>query len=344
MKNKILFVTIVLSGCVLLLSAFTGWMKKYPAISNTEIERSSTKAFSILQKSGDLFILRSKIGCASCHHNTLTSMVAEIARQKGISVIDSFTVRRVKAMELVISKENPNLVDQFLSANFILPYTLLGLASEKYLPNIYTDISVDYMISQQKPDGSFLAESGRVPLETGSIHLTAMAIRAIQLYASQAKKKHVDELVARTRQFLEHANPELHQEIVFQLLGMQWCGSSDEVKRKTAEKLEAIQNADGGWSQLPSLKSDAYATGQTLYALYESRMIKPEDEIYQKGLNYLLKTQDPSGAWILSTRSYPIQPFINSDFPPYDENQFISATATNWATMVLMIALPDKIN
>ena len=72
-------------------------------------------------------------------------------------------------------------------------------------------------------------------------------------------------------------------------------------------------------------------------------MINAKDAAYQKGLNYLLKTQDESGAWIVATRSYPIQPFFNSDFPPYDENQFISAAGTNWAVIALMNALPDKI-
>jgi hypothetical protein len=71
-------------------------------------------------------------------------------------------------------------------------------------------------------------------------------------------------------------------------------------------------------------------------------MAKTDDAVYQKGLNYLLKTQDASGAWIVATRSFPIQPMIDSEFPPYDYNQFISATASNWATIALLNALPDK--
>jgi len=125
---------------------------------------------------------------------------------------------------------------------------------------------------------------------------------------------------------------------------LHWCGSDKNIKSKIASKLKAMQNADGGWSQLSTMKSDAYATGQVLYALYESEMIKPNDKIYQDGLAYLLKTQDNSGAWIVATRAYPIQPFISSQFPPYDENQFISATASNWATLALLNALPDKNN
>ncbi len=343
MKNKIISIVIIISCSIFLLSILTGWMNKPLATNPADIERSATKGLLLLQRSGYTFITRSREKCASCHHNTLTSMASELAKQKAVPVIDSFAAYNVKTMERTLKAMcNPNLINEFLPVNFGAPYLLLGLSSEKYPANLYTDISVDYLVSQAKPDGSFLAESGRVPLETGDIHLTAMAIHAIQLYASPAKKNHVNELVTRTRQWLEKITTNQQQELAFQLLGMQWCGSNNDQKIKVSEKLKSTQNPDGGWSQLPTLKSDAYATGQTLYALYESGTAKPGDDVYQRGLSYLLKTQDGEGGWFVATRSYPIQPFFNSDFPPYDENQFISAAATNWAVMALLNALPDK--
>jgi hypothetical protein len=343
MKKNILSTVLLLCCSIFLLTMLAGWMRKPLPPGSAAIETSVTRSLLLLQKSGYLFVNNSASKCASCHHNTLTAMAAGIARQKNIPLVDSFTVHRVKAMEANIMYAcNPNHPNEFVPANFIIPYTLLGLYAEKYQANLYTDITVDYLISQAKPDGSFLAESGRVPLEAGDIHLTAMAMRAIQLFASPVKKKRADELLVRTKEWLEKSTPEQQQELVFQLLGMQWCGSSAGQKAKVAAKLKALQQTDGGWSQLPTMKTDAYATGQALYALYESGMAKPEDAVYQAGVDYLLKTQGKDGAWVIPTRSYPIQRFVQSDFPPYDDNQFISAAATNWATMALLDALPDK--
>jgi len=332
---------IVLSVC--LCSLLTGWMHKPATTDPAVINQAAAKSLLLLQKSAYVFTNANERKCASCHHNTLTAMACEIARRKGVPVVDSLAASNAWAMQnTLVGACNPNQIDRFIIANFIIPYVLLGMSAEKSPPNIYTDISVDYIMGQAKPDGSFLTESGRVPLETGEIHLTSMAIRSIQLYASPAKKQRVDELVTKTRKWLEQQVPDQQQELAFQLLGMQWCGSNTDLKAKVFEKLRSLQNKDGGWSQLPTLKSDAYATGQTLYAIYESGMAKPEDAVYQKGIEYLMKTQTDEGAWVVKTRSFPIQPYIETDFPPYDYNQFISATASNWATIALLNALPDK--
>ena len=340
MKSRIFSTISILSASIILLSSLTGWVKKN--VDPTDIKKSAAKSILLLQESSYTFSNNTPFKCASCHHNTLTSVAAELAVKKGIPVVDSFTTSRLSSLAgTVMGICNPNLINQFVPVNFIPPYMLMGLHAEKYQPDFNTDIAVDCIMGQAKPDGSFLTESGRAPLETGEAHLVTLDVRAIQLYAAPAKKKKADEIIARSKQWLEKLNTNNQQELAFQLLGLQWCGSNKELKMKIADKLISMQNADGGWSQLPTMKSDAYATGQTLYALYESGLLKPKNDTYQKGLEYLLKTQDESGAWIVATRVYPIQPFVSSQFPPYDENQFISATASNWATLALLNALPD---
>ena len=102
-------------------------------------------------------------------------------------------------------------------------------------------------------------------------------------------------------------------------------------------KLMAEQRSDGGWAQLPTLTSDAYATGQALVALKTTGALKAGDAAYRRGVQFLLKTQMEDGSWYVRSRSIPFQPYFESDFP-YGADQFISAAATNWASMALVHA------
>ena len=343
MNRKLLLTAASLVGITFLLGAFTPGSGPSPLIPTPTIRTAAAKGLTLLEKSGYIFTMRSTLKCAGCHHTSLTSMAAAIARKKGVPVTDSFTTHRIRATERSLTGAcNPNLITEFLTINFPSSYFLVSLHADGYKPNFTTDIAVDLLLHQALPDGHFLAETGRVPLQIGNIHLTAFAIRAIQLYASPAKTGEVQQLVAKTRKWLENTRPAEQQELAFKLLGLSWTDGSDEEKRRTSAILLSMQNSDGGWSQLPTLRSDAYASGQALYALFESGMLQPEDAAYQKGIAFLLRTQDTDGAWVVASRSFPIQPYFNSDFPPYDEDQYISASASNWATMALLNALPDR--
>lgn len=345
MRTRIIPILLLTISTVAFASIAIGWMTPAPGplASPADIRLSVSRSLSLLQISGYKFTVRAKFHCASCHHNSLTAMLEEKSKLKGLAFIDTFKTQRIEAMAANLRVVcNVNQPDHFIAAKFIAPYMLLGLAAEKYQPEPYTDIAVDYLMGQQKPDGSFGAEFGRPPLEGGEIHLAALCVRAIQLYAPPAQSKRTDQIVSLTRTWLENTVADVQQEQNFQLLGLQWCGSSRQQKEKVAARLLAMQHPDGSWSQLPTMTGDAYATGQALYALSESGMTQPQDPAFQKGVTWLLKHQDASGAWIVETRAFAIQPFFNSDFPPYDENQYISATATNWAALALLNALPDQ--
>jgi len=120
-------------------------------------------------------------------------------------------------------------------------------------------------------------------------------------------------------------------------LGFMWCNSDKKIIAQQAKKLLAQQHADGGWSQLDSLKSDAYATGQSLYALNQSGQLDVTTTAYQKAIAFLLSTQLADGSWLVKTRAIPFVPYVSSGFP-HGDDQFISAAGTNWAIMALMLA------
>jgi hypothetical protein len=78
---------------------------------------------------------------------------------------------------------------------------------------------------------------------------------------------------------------------------------------------------------------DAYATGQALYALHASGLVS-KSSAYQKGAMYLLRTQLEDGTWFVRSRAFGFQPYFESGFP-HGTDQFISASATAWATIAL---------
>ena len=124
-----------------------------------------------------------------------------------------------------------------------------------------------------------------------------------------------------------------------QLLGMKWANTDVNLLKKRADRLLSMQHDDGGWSQLPTLGSDAYATGQALVALERSGAISALDSAYQRGVDFLLRTQLADGSWLVHSRSFPVQPYKESGYP-HGPDQWISASGSSWAAMALGFAAP----
>ena len=138
----------------------------------------------------------------------------------------------------------------------------------------------------------------------------------------------------RASNWLKQAKAKSTEDHTFKVLGLHWA-KADQKKIGAAKALLKLQRGDGGWAQLPDMKSDAYATGQALTALKESGLLKAGSPQYKRGVAWLLKNQKADGSWQVKTRSKPIQKYFESGFP-HGKDQFISISATCWAVMALM--------
>ena len=94
-----------------------------------------------------------------------------------------------------------------------------------------------------------------------------------------------------------------------------------------------------GWSQLPALNSDAFATGQAVYALRVGAAIAGSHPAVDRARRYLLQTQLDDGTWFVRRRAFPFHPTMKSGFP-HGRDSWISAAATSWA--VLALSLPEE--
>jgi hypothetical protein len=178
----------------------------------------------------------------------------------------------------------------------------------------------------------------RPPLESSDFNATALSMRALQLYAPKGRQVEVKQRVAEARQWLLNNEARTNEDRVFQLLGLHWSGAPSDALQQLAAQLRATQHADGGWSQLPAMASDAYATGQALVALHRAGGVPVSDPVYQRGLAYLRRTWRPDGSWYVQSRSFPFQKQFPSGFP-YEADQWISAAGTSWAVMALSLTL-----
>jgi len=104
------------------------------------------------------------------------------------------------------------------------------------------------------------------------------------------------------------------------------------------KELLAKQRPDGGWSDLESMESSAFATGKSLFAL-QTAGLPASDAAYQRAVKFLLSTQQEDGSWYVRSRAMAFQPYFDSGFP-HGFNQWISAAGTSWATIALSQAPP----
>jgi len=306
-----------------------------PPGSGTErtISAAVAPALSLLEKQSHNFIRIS--GCNSCHAQDLTSAAAAIARDRGLPA-----PKVIPQLPLSMHTLNPErIVDFAVVGVSSVGWEIFDSGCNSLAKDEYTDAIVRYMKAMQTADGNWDAlESRRPPMSTGVYQATALAIYAVKTYGQPSDKAENDKVLLRAAKWLEKARPTNTQDRAFHLMGLAWSGASPAAIEASRKTLAAAQRADGGWSQLPTMGSDAYASGQALYALNAAGRMPVADPVYAKGVKYLLTTQAPDGTWHVKTRSIWLQPYFDSGFP-YAHDQWISAAGTSWASMALSLTV-----
>ena len=330
---------LVLSAIVTVIAAFTTVTKESKINSQEEIKKAVNKTLPLLQTSSHLF-LENAGGCQSCHHQDLTAVSLSLAKEKGFTVNDTILNEIFDSVNSAIRSRKDVLSQNGDPVAIVMSsgYQLWALWANKYKSNKLIEMLVKNLMQRQIYDGSWVSPNPRPPLEYYAFSATALMVSALQYYSPPSLKPEIDQRIEKARAWMIKTIPENNEERIFQLLGLKWINGDKNFIHQQAKKLLATQHEDGGWSQLPTLESDSYATGQALYALYETGQLKTNDPAFEKGIAFLLKTQYEDGSWKVKSRSIPFVPFVQNGFP-HDKDQFISAAGTNWATMALTLAV-----
>jgi len=330
---------LVLSAIVTIIASFTTVTKENKINSQEDIKKAVNKALPLLQTTSHLF-LENAGGCQSCHHQDLTAVSLSLAKEKGFTINDSSLNEILNSVDTVIRGRKDVLAQNGDPVAIVMSsgYQLWALWANKYKSNKLIEMLVKNLMQRQIYDGSWVSPNPRPPMEYYAFSATALMVSALQYYSPPSLKPEIDTRIERARAWMIKTMPENNEERIFQILGLKWINGDKNFIEQQAKKLLATQREDGGWPQLPTLESDSYATGQALYALYESGLLKTDDAAFQKGISFLLKTQYEDGSWKVKSRSIPFVPFVENGFP-HDKDQFISAAGTNWATMALILAV-----
>jgi hypothetical protein len=316
---------------------------------------ATKKSLPLIQASGKQF--KESIGgsCFSCHHQSLASMAVGVARERGFEVDTKLAqenkefvagflgkTRELAKMAAKSEKAEKMLDTLMIDPAVVLGYGLAGLAADNWKPDAATDALTVYLMKKQAADGRFPCNAARPPMEGSEFTTTALSIKALMTYAPADHAAQRDTVISKARTWLQIARPKSTEDKVFRLYGLAW-GTADKVAiQKAAADLLDDQRDDGGWGQLPSLPSDAYATGQAVCALNQAAGMPIRDGSYlQRGVLFLVASQEADGSWHVQKRAIAVQPHFDTGYP-HDKSQFISMAGACWATMaVATFAQPE---
>jgi ankyrin repeat protein len=304
-----------------------------------DVKTGAERGLALLESSSQKFFESS--GCVSCHHQNAAGLAAGEAREKGLRYDAKASAARLEMLK--DGPPPPLLLERMdIGVPEIFASELTALAAENIPPNQVTDMIAANIAATQAPDGSWHILSGigdRPPTAEGGITRAALCIRSLKVYGAPARAGEMNARIANARQWLRAANPVTAEDRNMQLLGLRWADADAATLKKLAAAILAQQQPDGAWRQHGGVATDAYATGQSLYVLAKAGGVLPADPAYQRGVTYLLATQNGNGSWHVTSRAPKFQAYFNSGFP-YGGDQWISAWATGWATMALAQAVP----
>jgi hypothetical protein len=321
-----------------------------PSITPQEVQRTVERSIVYLQdESADWLNTRK---CAACHHVPLSLWALSEAERQGYTIDKAFVTGTAESLlgskdGLMASRIFPNPADppdprpQGRGLNMGLP--MLAIAA-RALPALSEgqerslNMIEQEIVDKQQPDGSweFFPTLRRPPINESQTSDAAWIILALEGEIGPDVNESRRAALTRAIAWLDAAKSVgSHQDKVLKVWMGTRSGKPRETIQRTIDELLALQRADGGWSQtVPEPKSDAFATGQTLYVLSLAGYSAERPEI-RRAIAFLVATQKPDGSWPMSSRSTPDgRPGGATLLTP------ITCAASAWATLGLAKLAP----
>jgi hypothetical protein len=323
-----------------------------PPAKPQQVQQTVERAIGYMQTESAAWLNTRK--CAACHHVPMPLWALSEAERQGYAIDKKFVADTTESWlgsrdKLMASKIFPNPADppdprpQGRGLNMGLPFLAVAAQSMTSLKEGQKQslkLIAQEIVNKQQPDGSweFFATLRRPPINESQTTDAAWIIMALQgetgADASESQRAALSKAIA----WLDAAKlSDIHQDKVLKVLLAARAGKPRDEMQTTIDELLALQRADGGWSQtVPELKSDAFATGQTLYVLSLAGY-SPERPEIKRAIDFLVATQKPDGSWPMTSRSTPDgRPGSSKLLTP------ITCAASAWATLGLARLAPKR--
>jgi len=256
----------------------------------------------------DALAWKSEHHCASCHHAALVICAMREAKQSGHRVDEPVLAELTKWVaesgDGKFGLERPASAPKAASPKAIYFALALGgdpkpdAASQQGLKLLLKTVK-----AEQTENGSWSTWPGTRPPIFGNSDesLTALATLALLPVAATGDKEASAARDKGIQWLAETKSDDDPQSIALRLILWKKLGRPAKDWAPLVQRIRERQNADGGWSQTKDMASDAWATGQALYAL-EHAGIKPGDAAIGRAQDFLIKSQREDGSWPMTSR------------------------------------------
>lgn len=313
-----------------------------------QVQQTVDRAIAYLQQESANWLNTRK--CAACHHVPMPLWALSEAKRRGYAINEKFVADTAESLlgskdKLLNSKIFPDPAappdprPQGRGLNMGLPMLMVAATSLPTLTegqNQSLNLIAEEIVNKQQTDGSweFFATLRRPPINESQTTDAAWIALALQTTIDKGATESQREALVKAVAWLNSAQgADTHQDKALKVILN--ASKSREAMQVTIDELLTLQRPDGGWSQtVPELKSDAFATGQTLYALSLAGFTSEQPQI-ARGIDFLVATQLADGSWPMISRSTP-------DGSPGSAKLLtpITCAAASWATLGLSAHVP----
>lgn len=281
--------------------------------------------------------------CFTCHNQALPILALTAAQHAGFAIDDVNLDRQLKHTLDHLKRGQKNYLAGKGQGGKVITagYALLALETGGHVADDTTTAVTSYLLKYQKESDHWSHPGNRPPSSGSDFTTTALALRGLASFGATKQQADIESRKAVVREWLAKTQPKDTEDRVFQLHASKALETGLDQTVAAVTSLLQDQRDDGGWSQTEELESDAYATSTVLVALLQSDESMIADSSIQRGIKYLIETQCDDGSWHVQSRAKAFQTYYESGFP-HQEDQFISIAASCWATMALVLSLPES--